>query len=303
MGAQTDRVARAASRPTPSRPRSSATATRSSRPTRSTSRRQPVRRDGRHAGRGPGGHAPRAGACSGVVNVVGSTHRPGRATAASTCTRARRSRSPRRRRSPARLVALRAAGAAARAHPRPRAPPTAQRLIAALGGCPPRSRRSSRTRRRSPTSPTEFAGAETRVLRRARPRATRSRSRARQKLKEISYVHAEAYPTLRAQARPARADRARPADGGDRPRRRPARQEPLDGRADPRARRPRRSWSATSSLARPGRPRVLGSRAQSPSSTRSCSASPCSCWPTTRPCALGRDVDQPRNLAKSVTVE
>ena len=27
------------------------------------------------------------------------------------------------------------------------------------------------------------------------------------------------------------------------------------------------------------------------------------CWPTTRRSSLGRDVDKPRNLAKSVTVE
>ena len=45
------------------------------------------------------------------------------------------------------------------------------------------------------------------------------------------------------------------------------------------------------------------SRGSSPSSTRSCSASPCSCSAYHAAAVLGRDIDKPRNLAKSVTVE
>ena len=99
-----------------------------------------------------------------------------------------------------------------------------------------------------------------------------------QKLKEISYLHAEAYPACRAQARPAGADRARHADGRARARRRPARQEHLDAR---RRSRPAAARSSASSRTagrrhdgRAGRRAAVRRRRprpdRAPSWTRSC---------------------------------
>ena len=54
---------------------------------------------------------------------------------------------------------------------------------------------------------------------------------------------------------------------------------------------------------RGGHPRDPHARALRRRSARCCTWCRCSCWRITRRCARGTDVDKPRNLAKSVTVE
>ena len=124
-----------------------------------------------------------------------------------------------------------------------------------------------------------------------------------QKLKEISYVHAEAYPSSELKHGPLALDRARPADRRDRARRRAAGQEPLDASS--------RSAPATAACiarrpplaGRPGRPRDPRRRAAQPELDPILLGIPLQLLAYHAAVALGRDVDQPRNLAKSVTVE
>ena len=125
------------------------------------------------------------------------------------------------------------------------------------------------------------------------------------KLKEISYIHAEGYAAgemkhgpialidekmpvvVLAAKEPRLREDARQHGGGPRARR------PGLSRWSPRATRTRRASPRWRS---PCRPRRRCSRRCSPSSR-------CSSSPTTWPICEGTDVDQPRNLAKSVTVE
>jgi len=72
---------------------------------------------------------------------------------------------------------------------------------------------------------------------RPRPRLAGAREGA-QKLKEVSYVHAEAYQAAETEARPACPDQCLDAERGHRARRRPAVEEHLHDRADQGARRP-----------------------------------------------------------------
>ena len=124
-----------------------------------------------------------------------------------------------------------------------------------------------------------------------------------QKLKEISYVHAEAYPASELKHGPLALigpdlptvaivpddellDKNLTTLGEIR-----ARGGPLLVIGPPHGRTP--SWPTTASWCRRTRP----------SWTRSCCRSRCSSSPTTPPSRSSRDVDKPRNLAKSVTVE
>ncbi len=124
------------------------------------------------------------------------------------------------------------------------------------------------------------------------------------KLKEISYIHAEGYPGRRDEARSDRADRREPAGGRARAPRRVAREELSQSAGGQVARRNRdRARYATGhEVDARRRPRLPFPR-RCPSCSRSCPSFRCSCSPTTSPCGAGCDVDQPRNLAKSVTVE
>ena len=187
----------------------------------------------------------------------------------------------------------------------------------------PDRRRSSSARTSSPRWPSGWP----------RPRACSSSGRVRgfpvaregaQKFKEISYRHAEAYQTSELKHGPLALIDSDGADGRDRARRRADRPQRrraardrrprrAAGRGHPRGRRPRRGRR---------RPRSTY-RATSASSTRSCSPSPCSCWPTTRPGSSAttstsratwpsrspwsdgrrRDVESPWRGARSPTVD
>ena len=126
------------------------------------------------------------------------------------------------------------------------------------------------------------------------------------KLKEISYIHAEAYPAGRAQARPARAGRRRHAGDHRCAEQRPAREAQVepDGSARPRRRADR--------VRRP-RGRVQGRamgctvinmpRHVSYFQAAAVYTIPLQLLAYHVAILKGTDVDQPRNLAKSVTVE
>jgi glutamine---fructose-6-phosphate transaminase (isomerizing) len=134
------------------------------------------------------------------------------------------------------------------------------------------------------------------------------------KLKEISYIHAEGYPAGEMKHGPnALIDENLPVvviatyDPERRRRKHPLREDAFEHsgsegafgyRGDRHCQRRRRRWW----------PEVADHMIYVPASpTNSCCRSSrlclCSCWPITLPSACGCDVDQPRNLAKSVTVE
>ena len=295
---------RRGARPHPRRRRdsvaSSGTATRWSTPRRSTSRSASPAR--------PSTPSPpsqelqrKGGRVVGVVNVVGSAIARAVRRRASSCTPAPRCRwrRPRPSRSMAVAFALlalllgrvrdlasaRRRATGRRAPPRCRTPSEAALAVRRRGGGGPPA---TPTRGRCSTWAASRGG-----------RRPRGRTEAQGDLLRPR----RGLPGRGAEARPAGPGRRRHADGGRRPRRRAAGEEHRHHRADP---GPQRAGdrgdrtptcptgSPTPSCVCPGSSR---------SSTRSCSASPCSCWPTTPPSALGRDIDKPRNLAKSVTVE
>ena len=129
------------------------------------------------------------------------------------------------------------------------------------------------------------------------------------KLKELAYIHAEGFAAGELQARPDRADRGRPAGLRHRAQPRHARtsctrrSSPTSRRSGPGARAPSSSPTRATTTSSPTPARSSASR-----SARRCWRR---CWPSCRcrssrcelSTAKGLDVDQPRNLAKSVTVE
>ena len=198
-------------------------------------RRQPVRRDLRHAGRRAGSEAqgrPRARHRQRRRQHDRARVRPRHLSAR----RARRSRSSRPRRSrprPSRSRCSRsilgrirdlstASGArlhhGARSAARSRSRDPRQR-----------SRRSRRSQRRSPRAATPTSSA-------ARPAFAVAMEGAL-KLKEVSYLHAEAYPASELKHGPLALIDAGDADGRRAAARRPVREEPLDDRGDSRAQR------------------------------------------------------------------
>ena len=109
------------------------------------------------------------------------------------------------------LVCLRAAGAASRPHPRPLAGgrPAADRRPAAAARP---DARDSCAARRDPRGGAQVRAAQPAPSSSAAPTAIPVALEGAQKLKEIAYVHAEAYPCLGAQARPAGVDLSGDAD-------------------------------------------------------------------------------------------
>ena len=173
---------------------------------------------------------------------------------------------------------LRPARPAPRPDPRPRPgrrPADHRRARGAAGPDPGDPRAGGRDRRPGRRA----GGGPGRVLHRARARLPR-RAGGRPEAQGGLLRARGGLPGLGAQARAAGARGLRAPDRGDRARRSAAREEPLVGRAGPRPRgtrargRPPRRWTGSRT------PRS-SSRGPSPSSTRSCSASRCSCWPTT----------------------
>ena len=102
-----------------------------------------------------------------------------------------------------------------------------------------------------------------------------------QKLKEISYVHAEAYPSAELKHGPLALVSPEHADRRDRPRRRPAGQEHLDAVGDQGARGSGDRRGAPGAAGRAGRPDRGDPEGASPSWTRSCCRCRCRSWPTT----------------------
>jgi glucosamine--fructose-6-phosphate aminotransferase (isomerizing) len=122
------------------------------------------------------------------------------------------------------------------------------------------------------------------------------------KLKEISYIHAEAY--RRANSSTARWPGDQQHAGGDRGAQRRAAgkaQEQHAGSARAR-RRALRAGRRRHRIESSEGMHVIRMPEHYGASRPSCTWCRCNCWPTTRP-ARGTDVDKPRNLAKSVTVE
>ena len=202
---------------------------------------------------------------------------------------------------------LRAARAAPRPHPRPlagrrhaahrrrsqRLPEQMREILASDEQHPAVAREATRARANA-----FFIGRAQRL--------SRSRCEGAQKLKEISYIHAEAYPASElkhgplALISPGDADRRRPAA------RRSLREDAVVARGDPRPARPGdRGHARRRRAACPAKVDdvLRGAADRAGAEPDPADASRCSCSPTTAAVALGRDIDQPRNLAKSVTVE
>ena len=188
-----DRAARAAARRMPSRPPSSATATRSS------------RRDTLYIAVSQSGETfdtlaavqevkRKGGRVLGIVNVVGSTHRARSAAAASTSTPGPRSRWPRPRPSPARLSRSRCSRCTSAASAISRPPTRPAAASPPCGSCPIRSRASCARRARCARLARSSSPCAQRVISSAAPPAMRWRMEGALKLKEVSYLHAEAYP-------------------------------------------------------------------------------------------------------------
>ena len=125
------------------------------------------------------------------------------------------------------------------------------------------------------------------------------------KLKEIAYIPTEAYAAGEMKHGPiALLDDQTPVVcvATDVPRRRQAAVEPAGStRAGARGHRDRDG--GRSGHRRRGGPRSSRCRAPTRCCSRCSRSSRSSCSPTTSPSARGEDVDQPRNLAKTVTVE
>ena len=141
------------------------------------------------------------------------------------------------------------------------------------------------------------------VLRRAGSAGWPIAREGAQKLKEVSYLHAEAYPASELKHGPLALVGPELPTVADRARRRAARQEHLHAGRDQGA---PRAGCSRSAMARwmPGSPTTWWRCPRtSPSWTRSCCRCRCNCSPTTPRSRSGNDVDKPRNLAKSVTVE
>ena len=202
-------------------------------------------------------------------------------------------------------VAFALLGAAPGPHPRPLARPTGRRIIAGLHALPgpdrarcsageDADRRASPPRWRTPPG-MFFIG---------RVRGYPVALEGAQKLKEVSYIHAEAYPASELKHGPLALVEPGAAHRRDRARRRAVGEEPVHARRD-------------QGPPRPGG----GRRAHRPADRKLADHVDRAC-PKTEPeldpillsvplqllayhaaVALGRDVDKPRNLAKSVTVE
>ena len=193
-------------------------------------RGQPVRRDLRH---------PRRGAGAAAQGRPGDRRRqrrsarrsPASATAASTCTRARRCRSPRPSRSPTRSTAF-ALLALHLGRMRDLAPTDGKRIIDGPAAAARADRGDPRpVRGRSPSVAKLIAQSTERDVHRPRPRlagGAGGRAEAQGGLLRAR----RGLPGGRAQARAAGADQPGDADGRDRPRRRAARQEHLDAVGD-----------------------------------------------------------------------
>ena len=104
-----------------------------------------------------------------------------------------------------------------------------------------------------------------------------------QKLKEISYVHAEAYPAAELKHGPLALISPEHADGRDRPRRRPAREEPLDAGGDQGAQRPVMAVAHRELPPELADRTVIVPRNEPELDPILHVRSRCSCWPTTRP--------------------
>ena len=123
-----------------------------------------------------------------------------------------------------------------------------------------------------------------------------------QKLKEISYIHAEAYASAELKHGPlALVSPELPTDRG-RARRRPVRQEHLDAGRDQGPPGPGDRGGAPRAAGRPGRPHDRRPEAEDELDPILISV-PLQILAYHAAVALERDVDKPRNLAKSVTVE
>ena len=176
------------------------------------------------------------------------------------------------------------------------------RLLAALEALPAQIERSSSTRPRSRRCAELFQGAEhAYFVGRAAGFAVAMEGAL--KLKEISYLHAEAYPASELKHGPLALIDAGDADGGRDAARRPVREERLDDRGDP---------------ARGGPVLVVTHPGEAAARRSTASFEVPKSEPELDPLLLniplqllayhvalaaGRDIDQPRNLAKSVTVE
>ena len=135
--------------------------------------------------------------------------------------------------------------------------------------------------------------------------STRSRWKERLKLKEISYIHAEGYPAAEMKHGPiALVDRHTPSvflmPRGPVFDKVLSNLEEIKARGGPVIAVASEGDDETADRGRRGH---LHSRRSGLSATADCSDSLLSCWHITLPCSRGCDVDKPRNLAKSVTVE
>ena len=250
-------------------------------------RGQPVRRDRRHPRRRRRRSSARAAGSLGLVNVVGSAiarecdggiylHAGPEVSVASTKALTSHGRRPSR------------CSRCTSGRVRDLSPADGRRLIAGPARLPAqieeildaRGRRSPRSRASSPTPPSLFFVGRVRGYPVAREGA--------QKLKEISYLHAEAYPASELKHGPLALIGPDAADRGDRPRRRAAGPEPR--------RRWARSAPAAAGCSSVGHRRPTAKladdcdrRAQQraragPDPAR---RSRCSCWPTTPPWRWG----------------
>ena len=264
-------------------------------------RRQPVGRDLRHARRRAGGQAQGRHACSAWSTWSARASRA-RARAASTCTPGPRSRSPRPRRSrarpwPSRCSRCTSAACATSAPPTARASsPGCEALPGPDPGDPRAGGRDRRARRR--------AWAEARgAFFIGRVRGYPVALEGAQKLKEVSYVHAEAYPASELKHGPLALVSPELPDRGDRARRPAAREEPLVGRAGPRPRGTRARGRPPAAADERSRTTTIVVPRSEPELDPILLGIPLQLLAYHAAVALGRDVDQPRNLAKSVTVE
>ena len=125
-----------------------------------------------------------------------------------------------------------------------------------------------------------------------------------QKLKEVSYVHAEAYPAAELKHGPLALIEPGDADRRDRARRRAARQEPRRRSSEIKARGgPVVAVAHRELPTRAGRRTRSWCRSNEPELDPILLSIPLQLLAYHAAVALGRDVDKPRNLAKSVTVE
>ena len=252
------------------------------RPGHALRRGQPVRRDLRHAGRRAGDPAQgRPGAGRGQRRR--QRDRPRSATAASTCTPARRSRSPPPRRSPRPSVAF-ALLALHLGRIRDLSPADGQRIVDGLRALPARSRRSSQ----QDDQIAELAAGVSRTCRSmmfiGRVRGWPVAREGAQKLKEVSYVHAEAYPAAELKHGPLALISPEMPTVAIVPDDELLDKNLIDARRDQGARRARSlALGPPGAAGRARRPHDRRAARTSRSWTRSCCRSRCSCWPTTPP--------------------